>query len=81
MNQIRKYQITRDQEIPEGAKILHLAYQRGTLHIWALVDPDRPSKIRKFFCCGTGEWPMDNLVFIGSVMDCDSMWHYFISAE
>lgn len=41
-------------QMPEGAKILHVAVQAGYPFIWALVNPDAPLKTRSFDVYATG---------------------------
>ncbi len=41
-------------EMPVGAKVLHVAEQRGVARLWALVDPAAPLEFRKFRLTGTG---------------------------
>ena len=50
MQKIFKYPIPQfthsEIQMPEGAKILHVAVQAGYPFIWALVNPDAPLKTR-----------------------------------
>ncbi len=57
---IWKYKIplrrTTEIEMPEGAAILHVAHQIGNAGcMWVLVDPERPTRLRRFCICGTGQ--------------------------
>jgi hypothetical protein len=46
-------------EMPAGAQILHIATQRETPCIWALVNPKAPTMTRYLRVYGTGH-PMPN---------------------
>lgn len=54
---IYKYAISPDAVLamPQGARILSVAAQRGQPHIWALVDPQAPTETRRFRTVATGE--------------------------
>lgn len=41
--------------MPKGAKVLHVAEQRGDVCIWAEVDPTMPLEPRRFVVAGTGQ--------------------------
>jgi len=41
-------------DMPRGAKILHVAEQRGVPHLWALVTQGEPLERRTFRFAGTG---------------------------
>ncbi len=41
-------------ELPKGARILTVQYQEPHVCLWALVDPEAPTQIRKFRWAGTG---------------------------
>ncbi len=41
-------------KMPAGAKVLHVAAQRNTPCLWALVDPSAPLEPRHFRLTGTG---------------------------
>ena len=67
-------------EIPDGAKILHIAQQREYLCMWALVDPEQPKVKRTFIVYGTGhDMPDDPGEFVGTaLMDGGSLvFHVF----
>lgn len=59
MKKIFKYklQVTSKQtiEMPVGAEILSVQFQRQDLFVWALVDPDAEKEGRVFDIFGTGE--------------------------
>ena len=69
--------------MPTGAEILHVGMQRGTLYLWAKVDPDAARSNREFMVAGTGQPPnrrLDDAVHRGTVLDPsrDGMvWHVF----
>ena len=58
MTRVYKYEmpIVDDVEmhLPEGAEILTIGPQNGSLYIWARVDPDAPTEKRIFRIAGTG---------------------------
>lgn len=86
MSTVWKYplEITDEQTIklPAAAVTLFVGLQRGSLCLWALVDPDNELTERKFRIAGTGH-PIDyhhhDLEFIGTVlMHGDTLvWHVF----
>lgn len=62
MRSIWKYQITTKDEqtiaMPGGAELLTIQMQFDNLCVWALVDPDKPTKERTIRIFGTGH-PID----------------------
>lgn len=73
--------------LPVGAKALSVAEQRGTLCLWALVDPDeRLTEPRAVCIVGTGheidEADTANTEFIGSVLMLGGnlVFHVFVAA-
>lgn len=63
--------------MPEGAEVLTVQIQNGEPHIWALVDTEKPRKLRSFEIVGTGQ-PADNLGrYVGTVQDGSFVWHVF----
>ena len=66
--------------MPEGAKLLSVAYIDAQLYLWALVDTDRPKVRRSIEIYGTGHpchsWAT---VFVGTVIDPihGLVWHVF----
>ena len=58
MQTIYKYPINRldveELELPQGATPLTLQLQGGQPCLWFLVDPDRPTEVRRFLIFGTG---------------------------
>ncbi len=51
---IFKYPLSTQIRMPEGAQILCVKMQNGSPHLWALVNPDRSTKLRDFIILGTG---------------------------
>jgi hypothetical protein len=45
--------------MPEGARILKVAFQRREPFMWVLADSAAKEEKRKFFLAGTGEQPYD----------------------
>jgi hypothetical protein len=41
-------------DMPDGASVLSVQEQRGSLVMWALVDTDKPMEKRRFAIYGTG---------------------------
>lgn len=55
--------------MPEGAEVLHVGEQRGSVCIWALVDPAAPKVERRFVVAPTGGIvPPYRGRFLGSVL-------------
>ena len=88
MESIWKFSIavTDDQEVemPEGARIVTVQAQKGSLYLWAIVEPSAPMKKRRIKVVGTGH-PKDalsNLVYIGSAQMAGGtlVWHVFEEA-
>jgi len=87
MRQIFKYPLAIVGEqvllLPKGAEILHIGVQNGELYLWAMVDEQEESEIRRFSIIGTGhsipERVSKNLYHIGTVfMSGGSLvWHVF----
>lgn len=84
MKTIYKYplEITdlQEVEIPEGAQILCVKLQKGTLCLWAVVDPAEKLTARRIQILGTGH-PIHepNIEYIGTfLMNNDSLvFHVF----
>lgn len=65
-------------EMPEGAQVLTAQMQGSTPCLWALVNPEAPKTIRKFFVYGTGhEIGEEGIAYIGSVQSNGFVWHVF----
>jgi hypothetical protein len=79
MKTVWKYPIgfAGDLTMPEGARPLHVAVQRDTIQMWALVDTERPTVRRTFLACGTGHDIPANSVYIGTALMGQFVWHVF----
>ena len=65
-------------EIPNGARILSVGVQTGSIMLWALVDPNELPIKRVFPVIATGDKMADhNLPFIGTVFMGPLVWHVF----
>ncbi len=53
-------------DMPDGATILSVQYQHGSIQMWALVDPSKPVVQRKFSVYGTGHPIEPGGTFIGT---------------
>lgn len=65
--------------LPEGAKILHVGNQGGSVQMWVLVDSTAPKSERDFLVIGTGH-PVPERVpieYIGSAVVPPFVWHVF----
>ena len=70
-------------DLPKGAEILTVAFQRGKPHLWALVNAnEEESEERTVLLCGTGH-PLDLrdsgyiLNYINTVYVEQYIWHLF----
>lgn len=78
--------VTDDQEVemPEGARIVTVQVQKGTLNLWAIVDPSAPLKKRHIKVVGTGhsQSSLSSLSYIGTaqMMEGTLIWHVFEEA-
>lgn len=66
--------------IPEGAEILDVQIQHGTVCLWALVDLDAPSTSREVFLAGTGhDLPAGTLTHLGTTQSFEGsfVFHAF----
>ena len=92
---IPKVGIVFELEMPMGAKVLTMRFQRNravrfqqeVFFLWALVFPPSPKVKRKFLCTGTGH-PIDpslvpKLNYISTDMTEDGafVWHLFEITE
>lgn len=73
-------------EMPVGAEVLCLQLQYGEPVIWALVDKDAPTMLRKFQFYATGEPlipPMTKANYIGTcqVARGELIFHLFETTE
>lgn len=56
-------------QMPRGARVLHVAEQRGDVCVWAEVDPSMPLEPRRFVVAGTGHpLPAYRGPFLGTVL-------------
>lgn len=80
---IYKYQLelsaVQGVSMPEGAEILSAANQRGSVCIWAIVDPKAEPKTRLIEVFGTGHIlpGAKSRRFIGTVLAEPFVWHVF----
>ena len=82
MKTIHKYALNvRKLEVPENMQFLQLAQQAGKTYMWLLVDTDEPLVEVSIEVVGTG-WTlyddMDECFYLGSVLEDDFVWHYFM---
>jgi hypothetical protein len=64
--------------LPKGAKLLTLKLQRGTLNLWALVDPTCAElEDRHILIVGTGWDVEDTMRYITTYFDEYFVWHAF----
>jgi len=82
MKTIWKYELeikdVQDIEIPEGAKLLHIANQNGGLCVWFEVDQEARKKMNTFAIVGTGNaFDPKGFEHIGSVIINPFVWHVF----
>lgn len=66
-------------EMPEGAEILSVQIQNGTLCLWAKVNTDYPEEKRAIRIIGTGNYinPCEPLVFITTYQFEGLVFHVF----
>ncbi len=71
-------------DMPEGAVVLSVGEQLGTLTAWCLVDTDKRTVSRQFNVYGTG-WNVSGVdpeTYIGTVQMADGLvWHVFDGGE
>lgn len=72
-------------ELPKDAQPLCVQLQHGEAQIWYLVDPRKPTELRRVLCVGTGEdfghaAPYGLLalrgLYIGTIQE-RGVWHFF----
>lgn len=71
-------------EMPKGAEILSFQTQYEQPCIWAIVDPEAETEMRKFRVCGTGHELSAHLgKFIGTTQVSGGrlVWHLFEDAS
>lgn len=88
MRTICKYQVLAnntpvDIEMPFDAVILHGDYQTGEFYIWAEIDTDNESTIRRILFCSTGRELPDNAWYVNSflVPDLTLVFHVYELTE
>lgn len=66
-------------QLPEGAAILRVEVQAGTLQLWAMVDTDKPKQNISITIRGTGHPLPDgfNDPFLGTVFLQSLVFHVF----
>ncbi len=69
MTTIWKFPFTKSEvqaiEMPVGAKVLCIQEQRGSLQLWALVNPKAETETRRLLTYGTGHAiEADNLIYL-----------------
>ena len=84
MKTIHKYKLSRVYEeviqMPEGAEILAIQYQQGSVCIWALVDVNKRMVGRNIITLGTGHSIPEGerkYKYISTVQVGEFVWHYF----
>lgn len=70
-------------QLPACARLLSVANQRGTLCLWAQIDPDNATIVeRDIEIIGTGNpMPVARRVFLGTVVIDPFVWHVFERLE
>lgn len=64
--------------LPKGSTVLSAGFQANDFYIWALVDTEQPTEVRKFIVYGTGwEIDEDNVCPIDTVFQGPYVWHIF----
>lgn len=80
---VYKYQLgvgdLQSVEMPRDAQILTVQVQRGTVCLWALVDPDAALVTRRIRIAGTGHVIEGAHTYIGTVQQMGGalVWHVF----
>lgn len=67
-------------DLPQGFKILKLAYQYGQPCLWVLHDLEAPKVKIRIYVIGTGQsipTYINDLTFIETVGDGEFIWHVF----
>ncbi len=82
MRQIFKYAIPLGGchlAMPQDAALLHVDWQLGLVHLWALVEPNDYMVMRQFVIYGTGHLVDSNAEYVGTVLEPDGalVWHVF----
>lgn len=64
-------------EMPIEAEVVYVDIQAGVPTLWALVDPELPTGIRRFCVRGTGHPILEGEVYVGTWQSPPYMWHLF----
>lgn len=64
-----------------GARPKLVALQNGSPCLWAEVHKDSTSRKAQVLCVGTGWDAPDDLEYLGTVLDGDFVWHFYIQPE
>lgn len=66
-----------------GAQLLHVAFQNGTLMLWAKVNPEAPIVGRTIYIYGTGHEidPSKPARYVGTALQEYFVWHVFDGGE
>ena len=68
--------------LPKGAQVLRVDVQKGTMFLWAMVDPDAEKEARVFDIFGTGSpIPDFNRRFINTFFTHDGGTYVFHAFE
>lgn len=66
--------------MPVGARVLSADFQGGSLYVWAEVDPDAASELRRIAVVGTGHLSTVEILtsrFVGTVFFKELVFHVF----
>ncbi len=63
--------------IPEGARFLHMDYQRDDLCLWFEVDVTAERDFRTFQVIGTGHPVPEGGTYLGTVQQPPYVWHVY----
>ncbi len=81
MKTIHKYPVDSVVEMPKGAEIRAVGFQRGQVFLWAEIMPDETeTEKREFAIIGTGHIfrPFtDRLTYVGSAISDTFVWHVY----
>lgn len=58
-------------------KIVHVAMQHGHICLWGIVDTNKLQIERRFIVLGTGHPLLNDLTYVGTVLDGQFAWHVF----
>lgn len=79
MKTIYKYRIASEIELPKGAEIIRVDYDKyNSACLWAIVETDRPLEVRHFEIFGIGDEIPPSRIYVGTIHDKgDYFWHIF----